>query len=70
MPYYKVEQEGKPPRLVAADTAAAALRHVAASTFTVSKPLKNTELVSLLGDGTKAEKAGEFAEAPEEQAES
>lgn len=69
MPYYKItevvvpsddddEDKAPPtPRVVEADNAAVALRHVAQTVFEVSKPLKPTELVELMGAGVKPEKA-------------
>jgi hypothetical protein len=64
MPFYKIEEDGKDPRVVDADNPAAALKHAAQSRFTVSPPLKQAELVSLMTGGTKVEKAGEPTPSP------
>jgi hypothetical protein len=65
MPYYRIDMPNAACRLVEAENAAGALRHVAQSVFTVSKPLKQGELVELLGLNVKVEKAGEAP--PEEK---
>lgn len=66
MPFYKVTTKGaEGVRVVEADNAAAARKHAAEGTFSVSAPLKPAELVPLLTSGTKVEKAGEVAAEPE-----
>lgn len=65
MPFYKIDEKGSDkPRLVEADNPAAALKHVAESHFTVSKPLKPADLVPLMTGGATVEKAGEAAATP------
>lgn len=65
MPFYKVTEKGaEKPRLIEADNPAAALKFVAETHFTVSKPLKSGELVGLLSADIKVEKVGAVAAEP------
>lgn len=59
MAYYKIEQRGgdHDPRVIEADSAAAALRFAAKSVFTVSKPLKSADLVKAMKAGVEVETA-------------
>lgn len=65
MPIYKVDRQGRDPRVVEAPNPAAARRHVANDEFTVSI-LSAKDAFALSNKGAKLETAGEEPE-PEKQ---
>lgn len=67
MPTYKVEREGKKPRVVEAKTPGGARYHVAKDELTVTK-IEVSEAFRLAADGVKLEVAGEEPPAQGEQA--
>lgn len=66
MPVYRVDREGKKPRVVDAKTPGAARAHVAASELTVAK-IDTAEAFKLAMDGAELEKAGDAPAEPESQ---